>query len=128
MLMKRLSICLLACGLLYAQGDVLTQHNDNQRTGHYTAETILTPALVKSPQFRRLPDITLLDPTDQIYAQPLYVQALQMPSVGTMNVLFVATEHNGVYAFDADLGGTPLWMRSLSPPAAVDSLNPGGYD
>jgi hypothetical protein len=126
--MKRLSIYLLACGLLYAQGDVLTQHNDNQRTGHYTAETILTPAFVKGPQFRRLPDITLLDPTDQIYAQPLYVHALQIPSVGTRNVLFVATEHNVVYAFDADHGGALLWMRSLSPPASVDSLNPGGYD
>src|ERR1700682_2227126 len=122
MFMKQLSIYLLTCGLLYAQGDVLTQHNDNQRTGHYTAETILTPAFVKNPQFGRLTDILLPDPTEQIYAQPLYVHALQMPRFGTRNVLFVATELNFVYAFDADQGGGALWTRPLSPPASVDVL------
>jgi len=51
----------------------------------------------------------------QIYAQPLYVHALNMPGKGTLNVLYVATMHNSVYAFDADAanGTVPLWQVNL---------------
>jgi hypothetical protein len=48
----------------------------------------------------------------QVYAQPLYVHSLNMPGKGTLNVLYVATMHNSVYAFDADAanGTAPLWQ------------------
>jgi len=48
-----------------------------------------------------------------IYAQPLYVPRLAIPGKGTRNVLFVATENDSVYAFDADAGGEPLWHVSF---------------
>src|SRR5262249_45324054 len=94
---------------------------------HYPAETALTPAQVKSGRFQRLPDLQLHDPTEQVYAQPLYVHGLTIPDQGKHNVLFVATQRNNVYAFDADQGGV-LWTRSLGIPAGVDDLNPRGYD
>jgi hypothetical protein len=123
-----------SCGRLYSQAlppaDVLTQHNDNLRTGHYTTETLLTPAVVRSPKFLRLADFTLPDcitgsvnpnsAADQIYAQPLYVRSVQVRT-GYVNVLFVATQHNCVFAFYAD-SGKVLWMRSLGPPVPVTSL------
>ncbi len=124
----------LACAIFaYASAiaderDVVTQHNDNMRTGHYAAETLLTPSLVKSGKFNRLPDLLLQDCDDQIYAQPLYVHGLALPKQGVRNVLFAATQNNKVYAFDADNGGAPLWVTSLGAPVAVDELNPGGYD
>ena len=48
-----------------------------------------------------------------VYAQPLYVPALQMPDA-VHNVVFVATEFNSVYAFDADEPGAPLWHMSFN--------------
>src|SRR5205085_2452080 len=52
------------------------------------------------------------------YASPLYVQNLDMGGLGTHDVVFVATEHDSVYAFDADGGSSsPLWQRSFIDPA-----------
>ena len=48
----------------------------------------------------------------KVDAQPLYASAVAIPGQGTHNVLFVATEHDSVYAFDADNGGQ-LWKVSL---------------
>jgi len=59
-----------------------------------------------------------LFPVDgQIFAQPLYVSGLPIPNQGTRNVLFVATQHNSVYAFDADSAASPvvLWQVNLGP-------------
>src|SRR5947207_12949691 len=93
-----------------AQTPFLTQHNNNARTGAYTTETILTPATVNKTRFGKL----FSYPVDgQIYAHPLYVPGLAISGKGTHNVVFIATEHDSVYAFDADSNGgtnsTPLW-------------------
>jgi hypothetical protein len=87
-----------ACAL-HGQASVLTWHNDNARTGQNLQETVLTPANVKSATFGRLATISVDGKVD---AQPLYVQALGIPSQGVHNVLYVATEHDSLYAFDAD--------------------------
>jgi hypothetical protein len=90
---------------------VLTYHNDNSRTGQNLAETSLTPANVKSGTFGKL----ISYPVDGlVYAQPLYVPAVKIPRKGLHNVLYVATEHDSVYAFDADgLVSGPLWRHSF---------------
>jgi hypothetical protein len=131
-----IALRLAMCGALSAFGshdlkadpkDVLTQHNDNLRTGLYPSETVLNPSLLKSGNFNLLFDIHLEDPTDQIYAQPLYVHNLFLPSRDTTgNVLFVATEHNMIYAFDAD-GGTIIWHSSLGGPPTSQQVNNQGF-
>jgi outer membrane protein assembly factor BamB len=86
-----------------------TYHYDNARTGANTSETILTPANVNMNQFGKLFSV----PVDSgIYAQPLYVPNLSIPGLGTHNVVYVATQHNYLYAFDADNGAT-LWSVNL---------------
>src|SRR5262249_50549591 len=53
------------------------------------------------------------------HASPLYVAGVNIPGQGVHNVVFVATEHDSVYAFDADgLTATPLWQRSFINPAS----------
>ena len=94
-------LLLLVCAAVLtasAQVSILTQHYDNSRTGQNTNETILTPSNVNSTQFGRL----FTQPIDdQAYAQPLYVPNLAIRNV-THNVIFVSTESDSVYAFDAD--------------------------
>ena len=91
--------------------DVVTQHYNNSRTGWNANETALTVANVR-PHLRRL--FTL--PVDgQLYAQSLYVQGLAIPGKGTHNVVFVTSEGDSVYAFDADVAGAAIWHRTLVP-------------
>ena len=89
-----------------AQTSILTQHYDISRTGQNTAETILTTSNVNSATFGKLFWIPV---TGYVYAQPLYVPGVVIPGAGTHNVLYVATEHDQLYAFDAD-NGTQLWQ------------------
>src|SRR5579863_4086915 len=91
----------------FAQTPILTQHYDNARDGQNTSETILTLANVNSTTFGKL---FALGVDGQVYAQPLYVPGVAIPGQGTHNVLYVETENDSVYAFDADAGGAPLWQ------------------
>ncbi len=113
-------LALLCATCLRAQ-NVLTYHNDNARTGQALAETILTPGNVNSTQFGKLFQVNVDGKVD---AQPLYASAVTIPSQGTHNVLFVATEHDSVYAFDAD-SGTQLWKVSVLPAGETTSDDRG---
>jgi chitodextrinase len=94
--------------------DVLTYKYNNARTGQNTAETLLTPANVNSTKFGLLRKFVV---NGKVNAQPLYVHQLTVNGA-PHNVVFVATEHATVYAFDADTGAT-LWQRSMIPSGEV---------
>jgi len=115
-----LTLALIVAPRAAAQVNVLTYHNDNARTGQNLSETVLTPATVNPPNFGKLFSQAV---DGYVYAQPLYMSNLSMAGKGTHNVVFVATEHDSVYAFDADsnLGSNanPLWKVSLIPPGGT---------
>jgi len=91
--------------LLTAQ--LTTSQWDNARTGANLHETTLTPSNVNASQFGK---IFSLKVDGDVYAQPLYIPHVPIPGKGTHNVLFIATEHDSVYAFDADVpASAPLW-------------------
>ena len=78
---------------------MLTWRNDNSRSGVNSQELALAPSTVSSSTFGKL----FSCPIDgYAYAQPLYVPNLSIPGNGTHNVVFVATEKDSVFAFDAD--------------------------
>ncbi len=106
-------ILLIAAVSATAQVAVTTYKYDNGRTGQNTNETVLTPSNVTSTQFGKL----FTHATDgQIYAQPLYIPNLTVNGA-VHNVVFVATENDSVYAFDADSNTganlTFLWHANL---------------
>jgi hypothetical protein len=98
--------------------DVLTYHNDNARTGADLSETVLNPATLSPTTFGKL----FSYPVDgAVFAQPLYASGVQIGRA-RLNVVFVATAHDSVCAFNADtnLGknAAPRWHTSFTNPAA----------
>jgi hypothetical protein len=90
---------------------VITSQYDNARTGANTGETILTPRNVNARQFGK---VFTLKVDGDIYAQPLFLGGVDFPGKGRHDAIFVATEHDSVYAFDAyGKPASPLWQVSL---------------
>src|SRR5467141_4971248 len=106
--------------------DVTTYHYDNLRTGQNLNETTLTTANVNQSKFGKLGELMVDGKVD---AQPLYLSNVSITGVGTKNVLYVATEHGSVYAFDADnVSGTaakPLRQISTQLSGEVPSDDRG---
>lgn len=109
--------------------DVLTFHNDVARTGRNAGESILTPANVNVGQFGKLFSFAV---DGYAYAQPLFVSQLAIPGNGTHDVVYVATENDSVYAFDAGASAAqpPLWQVSFlqAPNITTISSNYIGCD
>ena len=116
----------LAATPVAAQVDVLTNHNDNARTGANLSERILTPANVNGAQFGML-FRRVLD--DQLYTQPLIATSITIGG-GTHDVVYVTTVNNSVYAFDANdaEAARPLWHVNFGTPADLHSANFGCLD
>jgi len=125
--MTRLAVILFALclgvSLAWGQNNVLTQHNDNTRSGLNPNETRLTPANVTVSSFGKL----FTQSVDGVIAgQPLYASQVLMNEGNVHNVVYVATQNNSVYAFDADsaLGknASPLWSVSLNDGGTPDPI------
>ncbi len=87
--------------------NVLTYHNDNGRTGLMPLETILALANVNSATFGK---VNFLAADGKVDGQPLYASNVVINSA-VHNVLYVVTEHDSIYAFDADTGAQ-LWKTT----------------
>ena len=119
--LRALGLIVLGSSLGLAQVMVLTANGSNDRTNANLQETALAPANVIPGSFGKLGAL----PVDgQVYAQPLYVSGLTIPGKGLLNVLFVTTMHNSVYAYNADAMATPdlLWTVNLGPPVPASLL------
>jgi hypothetical protein len=111
-----IAVICLQCALAGAQNDVLMHHNDVARSGQNLNETILTPANVNANQFGKL----FSQSVDGILVgQPLYASDVLMGDGLVHNVVFVATQHNTVYAFDADNPAPPIWTVSMGTPDPI---------
>jgi hypothetical protein len=103
---------------------IFTYHNDNARDGQNLNETILTPANVNSKTFGKLFSRAV---DGYVYAEPLYVNSVQIPNAGVREVVYVATEHDSVYAFDATGAiAKPFWKASFVNPKARITTVPWG--
>jgi hypothetical protein len=90
---------------------VTTSQYNNARTGANLNETRLTPRNVNVQHFGK---IFTLHVDGDVYAQPLFLGGVEIPGKGRHDVLFIATEHDSVYAFDAyGNPSTPLWQASF---------------
>jgi hypothetical protein len=117
------SVVCLSLSLAWAQNDVLTQHNDIARTGQNLNETLLTPANVNIHQFGKL----FTQPVDGIVVgQPLFASNVLMGDGLVHNVVFVVTQNNTVYAFDADNNEALIWSVSLDDGGTPDPIGDFG--
>jgi outer membrane protein assembly factor BamB len=125
-----LSVILLfvvaVCAYSHAQVDVLTQHNDNARTGANLRETLLTLGNVNKARFgmlfKRVVD-------DQLYTQPLVATGVEVDG-GTRDLVYVTTVNNSVYAFDANdrESASPVWHVNFGTPANLHDADFGCLD
>jgi len=91
---------------------VFTNRYDNARTGQNRFETVLTPQNVNGSSFGKVYSYTV---DGQIYAQPLWVASVNIPGQGRHNVVYVTTQLDSVYAFDADgRNSNPLWQVNFT--------------
>jgi PQQ enzyme repeat/Dockerin type I domain len=107
---------------MLAAGDVLTARNGASNVGVYPTETVLTPSNVNSGTFGKVFGTTL---DGQVYAQPLVktnVNVTAGSSLGIHNVVYVATQHDSIYALDANTGAV-LWQDSFIGSTIVPRLN-----
>ena len=95
-----------------AQVNVLTNKMDNSRSGQNISETVLSTSNVNPTQFGKL---FAFNVDGYVQAQPLYLTSLFIGGA-THNVVFVATQHDSVYAIDAD-SGVQYWQTSFINPA-----------
>ena len=102
------------------RAQVLTSQYDNARTNATLTEKILTPANVKASEFGK---VFVYHVDGDVYAQPLYLPRVEIPGKGPHNVVYVATEHDSVYAFDAEGSSReplePIWRVSLLRPGTT---------
>lgn len=104
-------VTLLLLATLSARAQVTTSQYDNQRTGATLTEIFLTPEDVNAKQFGKLGAFQV---DGAVYAQPLFLPAVDIPGKGKHDVVFVATENDSIYAFDAyQINDAPLWQVSL---------------
>jgi hypothetical protein len=113
---------------------VFTYRNATDRLGLYGKEAILKTSNVRKESFGKLFDFNV---DGFVYPQPLYMQGVAIEGKGTHDVIFIATEKNNVYAFDASGSSTdPLWHTTfVDPPAGItpvpsadlQSLNTGPW-
>jgi hypothetical protein len=108
-------------------GDAITWHYDNMRTGLNPNETTLTTTNVNSTTFGKVGEFAV---SGQIDGEILYAGQINIPGVGTKNVIYFGTENDMVYAVDADsIGGssaTVLWSKSLVPSGELAAAPEGG--
>ena len=105
-------ILVLTMGLPAGAQNVSTSRYDNARSGANRLETTLTPRNVNVRHFGK---IFTLKVDGDIYAQPLFLTRLDIPGKGRHDVLFVATEHDSIHAFDAyGHPASPLWRLTLA--------------
>lgn len=119
-----LAIASLPSAIGQAKLGVFTQQYNNARTGTNTVEKFLTPKNVNSTQFGKLFSFSV---DGQVYAQPLWVQGVTVPGQGVHNVVYVATEMDSVYAFDANTGAQ-LWHDNFTNPSGNITAVPCGTD
>src|SRR5271167_2493979 len=113
-------VCLMSCTLVAAQVAVATYHNDNYRSGTNAQETILTPSNVNVQSFGKRFTFPV---KGYVYAQPLYVPGVVIGGTAH-NVVYIATEHDQVYAFDVN-SGQKLWqVNFLASSNALSIVTP----
>jgi uncharacterized protein (TIGR03437 family) len=109
---------------LVAQVNVLTYQYDNSRAGQNLHELLLTKSDVNSSQFGKLFSQSV---DGQVYGQPLYLAGVNVAGNGFHNVVLVATEHDSVYAFDADsnagANASPLWEVHFTNGTTVTTVS-----
>ena len=113
-----LGVLTLIAPSVAGQVSVITERNDNARSGQNVSETFLTPNNVTPNYFGKL----FTQKVDGlVVAQPLYLPGVAIPGAGTHNVVYVATQHDSVFAFDADnnkgSNASPLWTTSFINPS-----------